>query len=431
VADLSTTFAGVRVKNPIFLGAGPLSGTAERIRKCIDAGYGAVMTKTSSQFEYYHRFPYPRYNLVDYEFTDRGRANRDWVWFHNDHNSPVGPMEFATIIAEVADYAKKKDCLLIGSFAASDLENWGRCAVEYQKAGAGAIELNFCCSGPGSLQDVVTAGCTQVRYGDVLGRDMEAATEVVRLVRSAVRIPIICKLPPGVRANTKENAAKLYDAGANAVELYANAKGMRVDIEAAAPIGTGSASTNSHGYLADVIFDVVQLVRDFPSVNVIAGRGVRRWQEAVELLMAGATVVEICTTAFVYGLSFGQEVIDDIERFLDRKGYPGIDGIKGIALKKALKPSQIKDSVKPVFAKVDGRKCKACGRCEDVCAYDAAKVLYKNGAGMAKIDQSRCVGCTLCSQVCPHHTITLQERPVDEYLQALYSVHPEAKESAL
>ena len=282
MADLSTTFCGIRIKNPIILGAGPLSGTAERIKKCVDAGYGAVITKTASQFDYYHKFPFPRYNLVDYEKTGRGRANVDWVWFHNDHNSPVGPREFATIIADSAAYARAADCLLIGSYAATTLEEWAGCGRDYEKAGAGAVELNFCCSGPGSLGDVVQTGDKQICYGDVLGRDMVAAVEVVKAVKSAVTIPILCKLPPGVRANTKENAPLLYAAGAAGVELYANAKGMRVDIESAAPIGTGSASVNTHGHLADTMFDLVQVMRECPQINVIAGRGVRRWQEAVE-----------------------------------------------------------------------------------------------------------------------------------------------------
>ena len=77
MAKLSTKFCGLPVKNPLILGAGPLSGTVVQIKKCIDAGYGAVATKTSSQFDYYHKFPYPRYNLVDYEKTNRGRENRD------------------------------------------------------------------------------------------------------------------------------------------------------------------------------------------------------------------------------------------------------------------------------------------------------------------------------------------------------------------
>jgi dihydropyrimidine dehydrogenase (NAD+) subunit PreA len=424
MADLSTLFCGIKVKNPLVLGAGPQAGTAERIRKCIDAGYGAVFTKTASQFEYYHKFPYPRYNLVGYEKTDRGRAFRDWVWFHNDHNSAVGPMEFSKIVADVSDYARKKNCLLVGTFAASSIEEWARCASAYEKAGAGALELNFCCTGPGTLKDVIKEGDNSACYGDVLGQNIELSSQVVKKVRSAVNIPILCKLPPGLRMQSKEVAAALHAAGADGVEMYANAKGMRVDIESAAPLGFGCASVNTHGHLADTIYDVAQLVTEHPDINVMAGRGVRRWEDAVEVLMAGAAVVEMCTAALVYGLSFGREILEQIDQFMDRKGYASMGDLKGRALKKALKPSEIKDKVTPVFARVTGSKCKACGRCEDVCVYLAAHVIYKNGAGVAKVERNSCVGCTLCSQVCPYDAISLQERTIEEYLQAQYSAFP-------
>jgi dihydroorotate dehydrogenase/Pyruvate/2-oxoacid:ferredoxin oxidoreductase delta subunit len=427
MSKLKTTFCGLEMKNPFILGAGPLSGTPEGIKKCVDAGYGAVITKTSSQFEYYHKFPYPRYNLLNYEKSGRGRDFRDWIWFHNDHNSPVGPMEFTHIIKESAEYCKKNNCLLVGSFAASSLEEWQKCAKAYEEAGADVLQLNFCCSGPGSLLDIAGKNNETILYGDVLGRDMDRATMVMKAVTSVVNIPVCCKLPPAERLKSKDNVARIKEAGASGVELYANAKGLRVDIEAGAPIGSGTTSINAHGYLGDVMYDVSQIARENTGIQMIAGRGVRYWTDAVELLMAGAQVVELCTIAFVYGLNIVKDFLADVESFMDRKGYDSIDSLRGKALAKQLKPSQIKDTVIPVFAGILPKKCKACGRCEEVCAYCAAKVVYKNGVGMAKIDKMKCVGCTLCAQVCPYDAISLTERTVDEYLEALYSQHPEVQ----
>ena len=301
MSKLKTTFCGLEMKNPFILGAGPLTGTAEGIRRCVDAGYGAIITKTSSQFVYYHKFPYPRYNLVNYEKTNRGRNFRDWVWFHNDHNSPVGPMEFTHIIKEAAPYCKQNNCLLVGSFAASSLDEWKKCAKAYQEAGADVIQLNFCCSGPGSLMDIQKPGDKTQLYGDVLGRNMDLAVEVVEAVKSVVTIPVSCKLPPAERLKTKDNVARLRKHGINGVEMYANAKGMRVNIEKAEPIGSGTATINAHDYLGDVMYDVSQAKTLTPDVDIIAGRGVRYWSDAVELLMSGAQIIEICTVAFVYG----------------------------------------------------------------------------------------------------------------------------------
>jgi dihydroorotate dehydrogenase/Pyruvate/2-oxoacid:ferredoxin oxidoreductase delta subunit len=417
MADLSTNFCGIRIKNPLVLAPGPHAGTPERIRKCIDAGYGAVFTKTASMMEYFHKYPYPRYHLVDYELSERGKGSRDWVWFHNDHNAPVGPMEFTKTVAAVSDYAREKNCLLVGTFAASSVEMWARCAEAYQQAGAGAVELNFCCPGPGSLKDITKEGDQTACFGDVLSRNIELSAKIVERVRAAVDIPILCKLPPALRLQSVEVAGILHEAGAVGFELYANSHGMRVDIEAANPVGFGCGTVNTHGHLADTMYDVAQIAKEHPEIDLMAGRGVRSWEDAVELLMAGATVVGICTATYVYSLSFGREMLSDMATFMDRKGYAGTDAMRCAALKKVLKPSEIKDKVKPLFAKVIGTKCKACGRCGDVCVYLAAQVFYKAGVGVAKIDRSRCIGCTLCSQVCPYDAIAFEERTVEEYLK--------------
>jgi dihydroorotate dehydrogenase/NAD-dependent dihydropyrimidine dehydrogenase PreA subunit len=398
--NLSTTFLGVPVKNPLVSGAGPQGGTVNLIQKLIDAGFGAVCTKTASQFEYYHRYPYTRYHLVGYEKTDGGRAFRDWVWFHNDHNAPVGPEKFAKTIAEVSGYAREKDCLLIGTFAASSVDEWTRCAERYQKAGAGAIELNFCCPGPATLRDVHKDDVT-ARFGEMLAEDSELSCEIVAKVRGAVGIPILCKLPPILRSKAKEMAGNLFKAGANGVEMWANNKGMRVDIERAAPVAFGCGTVNTHGHLAETVYDVAQVVMAHPGVSVMAGRGVRGWQDVVELLMAGASAVEVCTPTLVYGVDFSQEILSGLIRFLDRKKYASIDDLRGTALRKVLKPSEMREKVTPVVAKIEGSKCVGCGRCEEVCAYEAASVFYKAGHGVAKINESKCVGCTLCHQICP------------------------------
>jgi dihydroorotate dehydrogenase (fumarate) len=368
---------------------------------------------------------------LNYDRAGKGRLFRDWIWFHNDHNSPVGPSEFVQIIKESSDYCKRNACILVGSLAASSLEEWQKCAKAYENAGADMLQLNFCCSGPGSLQDIAgAAGNQTMLYGDVLGRDMDKAATVIKAVKSVVSIPVGCKMPPAERLKIKDNVARLQKAGADAVETYANAKGARIDIERAAPIGTGTTSINSHGYLGDVIYDVSQIVRENIPIDIIAGRGVRFWSDGMELLMAGARVVELCTLAFVYGVEIVREFIDEFETFMERKNYESIDNLRGIALAKQLKPSQIKDSVIPVIAEVVPKKCAACGRCQDACAYCAVKVMYARGEnagkGMARVDKNRCVGCTLCAQVCPYEAIALHDRTIEDYLGALYSQHPEA-----
>jgi dihydroorotate dehydrogenase/Pyruvate/2-oxoacid:ferredoxin oxidoreductase delta subunit len=429
---LETDFCGIRLKNPLVLGAGPLSGTEELIKRDIDAGFGAVLTKTASQFEYFHRYPYPIYSLVGYEYADRGQKYKDWAWFHNDHNSSIGPIEFAQkVISKVAGYAKEKDCLLVGTFAASTADEWVRCAVEYEKAGAGAIELNYCCPGVSALQDIIKEGDMTANYGDKLAENPEATFLITSKVRAAVKIPIICKIPPILRQKAGETAAHLLKAGANAVELYANNHGLRIDIENARPIGWGCGAVNTSGHLVETLHDIAHIAEQKIGIELLAGRGVRKWSDIVEMLMAGASAVEICTAVYVYGLPFVKSLLDDVAAFMERKGYGSIDVVRGRALPKLLKSSQMKDGVHPSCAQVTGKKCIGCGRCHDACVYGAVEMFYKNGAGMAKINRQICNGCTLCSQVCPASAISMEDRIIEDYIRAQYYGHSDSPELSI
>jgi dihydroorotate dehydrogenase/ferredoxin len=429
---LSTKFCGIPLKNPLVLGAGPLSGTVDLIKRDIDAGFGAVLTKTASQFEYFHRYPYPIYSLVGYEYADRGQSYKDWTWFHNDHNSSIGPHEFAReIIAKVSGYAKKKNCLLVGTFAASTTEEWVRCAVDYEEAGAGAIELNYCCPGVSALQDIIQEGDQAANYGDKLAENPEATFLITSKVRAAVKIPIICKIPPILRQISKETAAHLLKAGANAVELYANNHGLRIDIENARPVGWGCAAVNTSGHLVETLHDVAHIAEQNTGIDLLAGRGVRKWSDIVEILMAGANAVEICTAVYVYGLPLVSNLLKDVEDFMARKGYNSVEAVRGKAIPKLRKSSEMRDSYTPVAAFVNGKKCVGCGRCHDACVYGAVEMLYSVGAGMSKINKQICNGCTLCSQVCPATAISMQERAREEYIKAQYYGHQNSPELAI
>ena len=118
MSDLSVQIGSLRLKNPLITGAGPLAGTAEHIRKCVDAGFGAVCTKTTSHSYFLQRYPRPLYKLMDYKKIrdDPYYIPGDYTWLHREHNSFIPPEIFVEIIKEVVDYCHDRDTVLIGTF---------------------------------------------------------------------------------------------------------------------------------------------------------------------------------------------------------------------------------------------------------------------------------------------------------------------------
>ena len=424
--DLSIMLGNTRLKNPIISGGGPVAGSVENIKRCADAGFGAVVTKTTSWFHEFHRYPRPRYYVFDHQTTARephtGRAE-EYSWIHLDHNSQYPPDKFIEIVRQSAEYCEKKDCLLIGSFAGAGVDQWEETAVKYAEAGAKALELNFCCPNPEAMGEVAKKG--ENKIGSAFADNVELAIEVIQRVKKHVNIPLYPKMPPTARKQISALTKKYIEAGADGISFYANSMALKIDIETAEPLGFGSGIGASHGHMMDALSDVAKVAKEVPGAQIMAGRGVRFWSDIIEFLMAGAAGVQISAAIMMNGLRYVNELLVDIERWMERKNYSSISELQGIALPKIYRQAEIKEKVKPLCAEVNGKKCVACGRCEEVCWYDAAHLHVKSGKGAAKVDPGKCVGCTLCAQVCPTAAISMHERTEQEYLRALVSEHPE------
>jgi dihydropyrimidine dehydrogenase (NAD+) subunit PreA len=424
--DMSINLGGIAIKNPIISAAGPVAGTAKHIKNCADAGFGAVVTKTASYFGEFQRYPRPRYYVFDHRVTARephGHGLEEFSWMHTEHNSVYPPDKFAQIIRESAAYCKERDCLLIGSFAGAGLTQWEETAVRYVEAGARALELNFCCPYPQVMSEK-SGGCEH-QIGQTFADNPDLGVAVIKRLKELVDVPLYPKMPPSARRQIQDIARKYTEAGAAGITLYANAMVLKIDIETAEPLGYGAAIGGSHGHMMDSLADVAKLSKELPGISIMAGRGARYWSDAIEFLMAGATGVQFAIAVMFNGLGYVKTMLASIDQWLERKGYTALSEVQGLALPKIYRPAEIRDKVKPLYAKVDGGRCVACGKCEDVCWYDAAALKVKRGKGAARITRENCVGCAICEQVCPVGAITLHERTDAEYLKALASAHPD------
>lgn len=417
MADLTTKIGKLTLKNPVVLGAGPLSGTASHIRKCVDAGFGAVCAKTATLSYYLQRYPRPLYTLRNYprRVDAPFYVPEDYVWMHREHNSVFPADRFIEIIREASPYCKDHGTVLIGSFAGRGIEEWLRIVEGYAAAGADAMELNFCCPFPpkGLEEDEQNA-----HLGIYFCQHPDEGAEVLRKLKETVGIPLFPKLGPEA-TNFVEMVKVFKQAGADGISLFANPANLLIDIETGRPVNYGPcATTSSHARSTTLkwVYEITQTV----GLPILAGRGVTRGEHVIEFLMAGATGVEMCSTVIVHGHRHVSQVVADVAAFLDRKGYKSVDEVRGVALKHVLSSRQIIDETKALRAVIDMKKCIGCRRCLDVCCYDAIQALPKK----ARILEERCAGCTLCTQVCPVCAIDVEERENDrDHFRALAWEH--------
>jgi dihydroorotate dehydrogenase/Fe-S-cluster-containing hydrogenase component 2 len=419
MVDLTTKLGPLSIKNPFIVGGGPLTGTADHIRKCIDAGFGALVTKTASTPWFLRRYPRPLYKLVDYRenHSNSHYIPDDYTWMHREHNSVYHPLKFAKIIEQVADYAREKDCAIIGSFAARWMEEWEGIAIAYEKAGCTALELNFCCPFP---PEGLTKNPEEAHIGIHFTRNPEEGAKVLRRLRNVVKIPMFAKLSPD--GGDFGRMTKVFaEAGAAGVTMFANNKNLRVDIETGKPILYGPTAATGPWAKAQTLRWLAEIAPNTGEMGIMGGRGASTWEDAVEFLMCGASAIQYCSSIIIRGVQSVRGLIAGLTEYMERRGYKDIARIQGAALKHIYKNQDLIDKVKALYAEVDLHKCVGCSRCTEVCCFDAIKFFRK-----AIIKKENCAGCSLCSQVCASHAIQMHERDNDEdHFRAMFSGHPE------
>ena len=417
--DLSVQLGPLKLKNPLITGAGPLAGTADHIRACVDAGFGAVCTKTTSHSPYLQRYPRPLYTLVDYmKFRENPYyIPRDYTWLHREHNSFIPPDKFVHIVKEVADYCHDHDCVLIGTFAGRGLSEWEKTVPAYVEAGVDAMELNFCCPFPPT--ELVTDP-DDAFMGIEYTKHPEKGADIIRRLKEMVDIPLFPKLSPAGGDFIK--VAKIFkEAGADGLSFFANEKFLRIDIETGKPVNYGPCAGTMPTIKAHTMRWISEIFME-TGLPILGGRGATRWDDIIEFLMAGAAAVEMCSPIMLQGLGYVKKHLQGVEEFMVRKRIDKLESIRGQAVKHIYTAQQMIDDVKALYSEVDMIKCIGCHRCTEVCVYGAIQTLPKK----ARVIKEKCAGCTLCAQVCPVCAIDVHERDNDEdHFRALAWEHQE------
>lgn len=130
-------------------------------------------------------------------------------------------------------------------------------------------------------------------------------------------------------------------------------------------------------------------------------------QDVVEFIMAGATLVQMCSVVMARGFDWLTKTIREFNEFLDRKGCKATEEIIGIAAKSAMTYGEMGEFPKE-RAEVDEDLCILCEKCIDACFYGGLSVEGD------RIVVGDCWGCGICSCVCPEGAISMKGGPVNE-----------------
>lgn len=298
--DLSVEFAGIKLPNPTILASGILGVSGEILIRVSRAGAGAVVSKS---------------------FNRKGREgyrNPSFIEVHGGFLNALGiPNPGMEEMREEVETASKQGVPVIASVFGFDAEEFAESAAMGESGGAIAVELNVSCP---HVKEV----------GVEIGQRPLVVAEVTRAVKSRVRIPVFVKLSPNVTDIT-EIAKAAETAGADAITAINTVLGTAVDVDSGFPILGGVFGGLSGPAVHPIALRAVYQIRRAVSIPVIGVGGIEDWRGAVQMMMAGASAVQIGSAITKKGLSVFRDVATGIAKFLELKGYRSVSEIVSMA----------------------------------------------------------------------------------------------------
>jgi dihydroorotate dehydrogenase (fumarate) len=304
MADLSTVFAGLKLKNPIIIGSSGLSDSIENIVGLEKAGAAAIVLKSLFEEEILTEI-----NASLQQMSSEGFLYPETVEFYENSETPN--QATFNYLEQIRNAKKRVSVPIIASINCITASQWTYFPHQLEKAGADAIELNIFVL-PSDFNR--TAEENENVYFDI-----------IREVRNSVRIPVIVKLSYYF-SNLASFLQKISNTGINGLVLFNRYYNPDIDID--------SLEFTSGGVLSNPT-DLYQSLR---WIGILSGRlgcslgastGVHDGSSLIKMLLAGANAVEVASTVYINGYDQVQIMLEELENWMKIKNMTDINSFRG------------------------------------------------------------------------------------------------------
>ena len=174
----------------------------------------------------------------------------------------------------------------------------------------------------------VNVSCPNVHDGGIaFGTDPEAAASVVRAVKAVVTKPVIVKLSPNV-TDIVAIAKACEEAGADGIALINTMLGMRIDLKTKKPVIANKMGGFSGPAVFPVAVRMVYQVYEAVDIPVIGIGGISTAEDVIEMMLAGATAIEVGAANLVDPYVC-KKIVEDLPRVMDKYGITDLNDIIG------------------------------------------------------------------------------------------------------
>lgn len=299
---LQVTFINKLFSNPLVLASGVLGVTAASLNNVINNGAGGVTIKSISKE--------PR----------SGHPNPTMAGFEHFFINAVGLSNpgVDNALGELKKFKELSKAPLIGSIFAGTPEEFATVAEKICEAPIDFLEVDISCPN------------VSKEFGDPFAYSIPAVEKITKAVKAKSQVPISIKLSPN--AWNIDVIAKAAEAsGADAITAVNTVSGMAVDVRARRPILHNKQGGVSGPALFPIalkcVYDIYQAVK----IPIIGTGGVTTGEDALAMIMAGATLVGVGSAVYFRGEDYFRKIIEEMAKIMREENIASLEEIRGIA----------------------------------------------------------------------------------------------------
>lgn len=212
-------------------------------------------------------------------------------------------------------WLKEQETVVIANIAGNTPEEYAQMAEKLSESSVDMIEMNI--------------SCPNVKHGGVqFGTSCQSVGAITREVRAHCKKPLMVKLSPNV-SDIAEIARAAESEGADALSLINTLTGMRIDINTRRPIIRNNTGGLSGPAVFPVAVRMVWQTAGAVKIPVVGMGGISAWRDAVEMMLAGASAIQVGTALFSDPYA-PLKIKEGLNRYLDDQGIASVTELAGM-----------------------------------------------------------------------------------------------------
>ncbi|MGE5682521.1 MAG: dihydroorotate dehydrogenase-like protein [Bacillota bacterium] len=309
--DLTTTYMGLKLKNPIVPSASPLSESVDSVKALEDAGASAVVMYSLFEEQITHEA-----RALDFYLTQTEDSSAEALsYFPKPDQFKLGPDEYLNHISKLKSAV---DIPIIGSLNGVSVGGWMKFAKDIEEAGADALELNVYYI-PTDL--------------NLPGSQIEQIyVNNLKAVKENIKIPVAVKLSPYF-SSMANIAKKLDEAGADALVMFNRFYQPDLDLDSLEVVPNLALSSPWELRLP---LRWISILYGRIKASMAATSGVHDYEDVIKVMMAGGDVAMVCSELLRHGTGRISQMLEGMTRWMEEKEYSSVELMKGSMSQKSV-----------------------------------------------------------------------------------------------